>query len=156
MDEDPPPTSTPVPPVAKPSVPVVLDLEWEGDLRFRGASGAVSLVLDSDGQAGPSPVQALAFALAGCMSVDLVHILAKGRLQLQALRAHLEAERHPEDPKRLVRVRLHFVVAGNLPPDRVERAIALSREKYCSVWHSLRPDIDFRTSFAVAGGHPTT
>jgi uncharacterized OsmC-like protein len=42
------------------------------------------------------------------------------------------------------------VVGGAPPADKVERAIALSREKYCSVWHSLRPDIDFRTSFEVA------
>ena len=148
--------STPAPAAAKPPVPVVLDLDWEGDLRFRGASGAISLVLDSEGQAGPSPVQALAFALAGCMSIDVVHILTRGRLPLQALRAHLEAERHPQDPKRLVGVRLHFAVAGDVPADKVERAIALSREKYCSVWHSLRPDIDFRTSFTVAEGRPTT
>ncbi len=114
------------------------------------------MVLDSDGQAGPSPVQALAFALAGCMSIDVVHILTKGRLPLRALRAHLEAERRPQDPKRLVGIRLHFVVAGDVPADKVERAIALSREKYCSVWHSLRQDIAFRTSFAVAGGSSTT
>ncbi len=144
--------SIPASPVVKPPVPIVLDLDWEGDLRFRGAAGALSMVLDSDGQAGPSPVQALAFALAGCMSIDVVHILTKGRLPLRGLRAHLEAERRPQDPKRLVGVRLHFVVTGEVPPDKVERAIALSRERYCSVWHSLRPDIAFLTSFAVAGG----
>jgi len=42
------------------------------------------------------------------------------------------------------------MVRGDVPADRVERAIALSRERYCSVWHSLRQDIDFRTSFEVA------
>ena len=129
--------------------PLALDLEWQGDLRFRGTTGAVSLVLDRAGEAGPTPVQALAFALAGCMAIDVVHILRKGRLEPRSVRAHLEAERAPEDPKRLVSVRLHFMVGGGAPADKVERAIALSREKYCSVWHSLRPDIDFRTSFEV-------
>ena len=142
--------SAPAPPVVKPPAPIVLDLDWDGDLRFRGAAGSVSLVLDSEGQAGPSPVQALAFGLAGCMAIDVVHILTKGRLPLRALHAHLEAERRPEDPKRLLGVRLHFAVTEDVPADKVERAIALSREKNCSVWHSLRPDIDFRTSFAVA------
>ena len=141
--------STPTPPEVQPPAPILLDLDWEGDLRFRGAAGSVSLVLDSDGQAGPSPVQALAFSLAGCMSIDVVHILTKGRLPLRALRAHLEAERRPDDPKRLLGVRLHFAVTGDVPAEKVDRAIALSREKYCSVWHSLRPDIDFRTSFAL-------
>jgi putative redox protein len=130
--------------------PLALDLEWQGDLRFRGTTGALSLVLDSAGAAGPSPVQALAFGLAGCMAIDVVHILKKGRVEPRSMKAHLEAERAPEDPKRVVSVTLHFVIVGEVPADRVDRAIALSREKYCSVWHSLRPDIDFRTSFEVA------
>jgi putative redox protein len=133
-----------------PPVPLALDLEWQGDLRFGGTAGAVSLVLDSAGEAGPTPVQALAFGLAGCMAIDVVHILKKGRLGLRSLKAHLEGERAPEDPRRLVSVHLHFIVGGEAPADKIERAIALSREKYCSVWHSLRPDIDFRTSFEVA------
>ena len=128
---------------------VSLDLVWEGDLRFRGRSGDVELVLDSDAQVGPSPVQALAFALAGCMAIDVVHILRKGRLDLRGLHAELAAERAPRDPRRLVRVRLHFRVTGDVPADKVERAIALSRETYCSVWHSLRQDIEFTTTFEL-------
>jgi uncharacterized OsmC-like protein len=52
----------------------------------------------------------------------------------------------------LVRVRLHFTVTGEVAPSRVERAIALSRETYCSVWHSLRPDLTFETSFEIRPG----
>jgi putative redox protein len=129
---------------------VQLDVEWEGDLVFRGRSGPIELVLDSDARKGPSPVQALAFALAGCMAIDLVHILRKGRLDVTGVTAALVAERAPSDPRRLVRVRLHFRVTGNVPADKVERAIALSRQTYCSVWHSLRPDTEFATSFEVA------
>jgi putative redox protein len=129
--------------------PVEVDLAWEGDLRFRGQAGSAAVVVDSDGSAGPSPVQSLVLALAGCMSVDLVHILERGRQPLRALAAHARAERSDEDPHRLLRVDLRFTVTGDIPADKVERAIALSREKYCSVWHSLRPDIDFRTSFEV-------
>ena len=129
--------------------PVEVELTWDCDLRFRGRAGSAAVVVDSDGTAGPSPVQSLALALAGCMSVDVVHILEKGRLPLRGLRAHLRAERAAEDPHRLVRVDLRFDVAGDIAPEKVERAIALSREKYCSVWHSLRPDIEFRTGFEV-------
>jgi putative redox protein len=129
--------------------PVEVELTWEGDLRFRGRAGTAAVVVDSDGLAGPSPVQSLALALAGCMSVDVVHILEKGRHPLRGLRASLRAERAPEDPHRVVRVDLHFEVTGDVGPDKVERAIALSREKYCSVWHSLRQDIEFRTGFEV-------
>lgn len=130
--------------------PVEVELSWDGDLRFRGHAGEAAVVLDSDGRAGPSPVQALAMALAGCMSVDVVHILERGRQPVRGLRAHLRAERADEDPHRLVRVDLRFQVTGDVPPDKVERAIALSREKYCSVWHSLRQDIEFTTSFEAA------
>jgi putative redox protein len=105
--------------------------------------------MDWEGHHGPSPVQTLAFALAGCMASDVVLILQKGRQPLRGLKAHLSAERAPSDPRRLVAVRLDFEVQGDVPPDKVERAIALSRETYCSVWHSLKQDIDFRTSFAV-------
>ena len=94
-------------------------------------------------------MQVLAAALAGCMAADVVEILTKSRLPLEGLDARLEGGRAGEPPKRLLTARLHFKVKGDLPDDRVERAIALSREKYCSVWHSLRQDIEFQTSFEV-------
>lgn len=130
-------------------VTVECELEWQAELCFAGRSGDARLVLDSSGQAGPSPVQALAFALAGCMSMDVVHILTKGRIAFHGLSAYLRGERAGEDPRRLVKVDLHFVVRGEVPPEKVERALALSREKYCSVWHSLRQDIVLSTSFEI-------
>lgn len=83
------------------------------------------------------------------MATDVVDVLLKGRLPLKALSARLDGQRAGQDPRRLVSLSLHFSVTGEVPDDRVERAIALSREKYCSVWHSLRQDIDFQTSFEV-------
>jgi putative redox protein len=127
--------------VARP--PTVVDLAWIGDLKFSGTSGTASMTLDSAGVAGPSPVQALGFALAGCMTTDIAHILTKGRHPLRGLHAHLVADRSPEDPHRFVRMTLHITVEGDVPAEAVERAIALSREKYCSVWHSMRQDIPF-------------
>ncbi len=118
-------------------------------MRFAARSGSQSLQLDGDASAGASPVQALAASLAGCMAADVADILDKGRLALKALSARLDGRRAAEPPRRLLAVRLHFTVTGDVPPDRVERAIALSRERYCSVWHSLRQDIDFQTSFEV-------
>ncbi len=130
---------------------LALTLDWEEGLRFRGQCGAATIVLDSAhaGQAGPTPVQALAFSLAGCMGIDVVDILRKGRHPLKGLQVRLEAVRSAADPRRLTAVRLQFVVAGAVPPGAVERALQLSRDKYCSVWNSLRQDIDFRTSYDV-------
>jgi putative redox protein len=139
---------------AEPPPPVTLRLDWDGDLRFTGQVDGVPVTLDGAKKAGPSPVQALTAALAGCMAADVVDIIRKGRFPLQKLSAHLTAERPAEPPRRLLAVALHFLVTGDVPPDRVERAIALSRERYCSVWHSLRPDIDFTTTFEVRPGSP--
>jgi putative redox protein len=127
-----------------------VELEWEGGLRFRGRAGERELRLDGDSVSAVSPVEALVLALAGCMASDLVHILVKGRVEPKALAARLIAERAPEEPRRLMKVDLRFAVRGSVPADKIERAIALSREKYCSVWHSLRPGIAFTTSFEVS------
>jgi len=129
--------------------PVVADLTWTGDLRFSGTSGTTGLTIDGNSKEGPSPVQALVFALAGCMAADIVFILTKGRHPLKGLKAHLVADRAPEDPHRVVKVDLRFDVEGAIPKDAVDRAAALSHEKYCSVWHSLNPDIDFRVTCDV-------
>ena len=130
-----------------PKPPTVLDLTWIGDLKFSGTSQKASIVLDSAGVAGPSPVQTLAFALAGCMAMDLAYILNKARHSYRGLRAHLEATRADEDPHRIIRIALHFTVEGDVPADAIERGIALSREKYCSVWHSMRQDIEFTVTW---------
>ena len=129
---------------------MTLELIWEHDLVFNGTSAEASMVLDSGGKAGPSPVQALAFALAGCMGMDVVHILRKGRLDLKGLKVALTAERAQEDPHRITAVTIEFTVTGDVPKDQIQRAIDLSHEKYCSVWHSMRQDISFETRFTVS------
>lgn len=132
-----------------PKPPTVADLTWIGDLTFAGVSGTTSITLDGDSTAGPSPVQALAFALAGCMATDVIYILTKGRHPVRGLRAHLTAHRAAEDPHRFVKVDLRFDVDGAVPVDAVEHAVTLSRDKYCSVWHSLNHDIDFQVTCDV-------
>jgi putative redox protein len=130
--------------------PTTLELVWERDLILAGRSGDASMVLDSAGQAGPSPVQALAFALAGCMGMDVVHVLKKGRHDLRGLRVALTAERAQEDPHRITAVAIDITVTGPVPKDQIQRAIDLSHDKYCSVWHSMRQDIPFEARFSVA------
>lgn len=129
--------------------PVELSVEWRGDQRMEGRVGGMGMILDGSGQAGPSPVQAVAFALASCMAIDLVHILTKGRLEVKALRARLRGERAAEDPRRFLHFELHFAVRGEIPAEKVTRALELSRDKYCSVWQSLRQDMALVTTFDV-------
>ena len=129
--------------------PALVDLVWEHDLVFGGRSGAVHMTLDSNSGAGPSPMQSLAFGLAGCMAMDVVHILRKGRTPLKGLKVDLKGHRAPDMPHRFTAVELHFSVTGEVPDDQVQRAIDLSRDKYCSVWHSLRQDIELDVTFKV-------
>ena len=107
--------------------PVTVALEWKGGLRFAGTAAGGELLVDGDGAAGPSPVQLLAFALAGCMAADLVHILTRSRVPPRALRVTFSGERASEDPRRFVRVALHFEVGGDVPAERIERLMALNR-----------------------------
>ena len=129
--------------------PTIADLRWERDLVFHATSGSGVMTLDGGSQAGLSPVQTLAIALAGCMSADVAFVLTRGRHIFRALTTHFEGERAPDDPHRFVRVAMRFAVTGDVPPDAVARAIELSREKYCSVWHSMRQDIELTTAFEV-------
>jgi putative redox protein len=134
--------------------PTVVDLAWTSALTLSGRSGSASITLDSAGVAGPSPVQALVFAAAGCMLMDVAHILTRSHHAFSALAARLVADRAEHEPHRVVRMTLSVAVAGDVPADAVERAIALSREKYCSVWHSMRQDIEFTTTFRIEAAEP--
>jgi putative redox protein len=135
--------------------PIVGELVWSEELRFGATSGTIATVIDGNSTAGPSPVQMLVLGLAGCMSIDVVDMIRKGRHLLTAFRTTLNADRLPEPPRRLVKVHLHFHVHGSVPEHVVARAIALSRDKHCSVWHSLRQDIELTTAFDVVPPAPS-
>ena len=123
-----------------------VQLRWRGDglVFLGGVPGGPEIVLDSEGKAGPSPTQALLLALAGCMGVDVRLILEKSRVPLECLDVHIQAERMSEPPRRFRSIRLTYRLVGPREEDRakVDRAVELSREKYCSVLHTLRPDVE--------------
>ena len=125
--------------MAKP--PVEVTLQWTHDLVFetRVAAG-LGPVLDGDAVAGASPVQAVALGLGACMGVDVVMILKKGRHDLQGLRVKVLGERADGTPAYFTSYTIEFEVRGPVPDAALQRAIDLSRDTYCSVWHSLRRD----------------
>ena len=82
---------------------------------------------------GPRPMELLLMGLGGCTAFDVVLILRKGRQEVTDCVVEMEAERAATDPKVFTRIHMHYRVAGRgLAPAKVERAIALSAEKYCS------------------------
>jgi putative redox protein len=78
-----------------------------------------------------------------------VHVLQKGRNNLRAMTIRFEGQRAHEHPRRFVAMRLRFVLTGNIQSKQVARAIELSREKYCSVWNSIRPDVELETGYEI-------
>ena len=124
-------------------------LKWDSELRFTASSGSQTMTLDGRGKAGPSPVQALAVSIAGCMAMDVVDILQKGRHAIHGLDVAFEGGRADTPPHRFTSVTIVFTVHGEVPGDAVRRAIALSHEKDCSVSKSRRGDIAFATEFEV-------
>ena len=130
--------------------PLTATLTWQGDLKFRAATPRTEIILDSESTAGPSPPEALAMALAGCMAIDVTDIVIKGRHAITALEVKLAGERRDDPPRHFVHFTLHFNIVGDVPDHAVQRAIDLSRDKYCSVWHSLRQDITLETTFEVS------
>ena len=126
-----------------------ISLAWKGDLSFAAVAGAHEIAVDGNASEGISPVQLLAVSLAGCMATDVAHILTRARQPLRSLTVTLEAERADSEPRRFVRVAIRFAVGGEVAPAQLDRAIALSRDKYCSVWHTLRPDLPLEIATAI-------
>jgi putative redox protein len=129
---------------------VKASMEWDGEQQFTGFVGKHEVPFDGSAEAAPSPMQMLALSLAGCMAIDLVHILTRGRHPVTSLKTSFLGERSAEEPKRFKRISLDFELAGQMEAEHVERALDLSRQKYCSVWGSLRPDIELIVSFTIA------
>ena len=123
--------------------PVTLSLTWTEGLRFRAETpDGRTVQTDSDGREGLSPVELLGSATAACMAIDVVHILTKARLPITGLDVTFTGRRAEAEPRRLVAVHLAFSVEGAIPQAQLDRAIQLSRDKYCSVWNSLREDTE--------------
>lgn len=82
---------------------------------------------------GPRPMELVLMGTGACSAVDVVHILRKARQAVTGCVVELESERAAEDPKVFTRIHLRYVISGRgLAPAQVERAIKLSKDKYCS------------------------
>ena len=122
-------------------------LKWGGEgLVFHGGpEEGVRITVDSDGAQGQTPTQLLLMSLAGCMAVDVLMILEKSRVPVESLEVEAIGERAETVPKRFVALTLIYRLSGPSEEDqaKLDRAIELSRDKYCSVLHTLDPGIDF-------------
>ena len=98
----------------------------------------------------PRPMETVLAGTGGCTAYDVVLILKRGRHAVSGCQVKVTAERASTDPKVFTRIQMHFVVTGkNLPAAAVERAIALSHERYCSASIMLAKTAEIGTSFEV-------
>ncbi len=116
-----------------------VSIKWIGAMAFEGVSGSGhTIVMDSSAdfggqEKGPRPMEMLLLGLGGCTSIDVMNILQKARQNVSDCVAEITAERAPDIPQVFTRIHVHFKVTGkDLEKKRVEHAIALSAEKYCS------------------------
>lgn len=128
---------------AKP--PNRVKLRWTGrGMEYLGnASQGPAVILDGRSEKGPGPMDALLLALAGCMAIDVQVVLEGSRIPLEGLEVEVVGERAPSHPRRYEQIRLVYRVQGpgEEHQEKVDRAISMSRERLCSVLHTLRPDL---------------
>jgi len=90
---------------------------------------------------GMRPMELLLTSLASCAAMDVVHILNRQKEPLEGLTIEVQGERADAVPAPFTRITLRFVARGAVAPNKLERAVRLGVEKYCSVGASLAPDI---------------
>ncbi|RVM30805.1 OsmC family protein [Sinorhizobium meliloti] len=131
-------------------------IKWVEGRTFVGESGSGHKVVlgtatgpDSP-TPGPSPMEMVLIGTGGCSAFDVVHILEKGREAVEDCVVEMDADRADQDPSVFTRIHMHFIVKGRgLAAKKVERAVALSIEKYCSASAMLAKTATITHDFEV-------
>ncbi len=136
-------------------------VKWVQDMMFVGETGSGHAVVmdgapDIGGRnLGPRPMEMLLVGLGGCAAIDVVLILKRGREAISDCEVEIEAERATTDPKVFTQIKMHFIVTGTkLDANKVERAIKLSAEKYCSATAMLGAVATITHDFAIRDAGP--
>ena len=126
---------------------------WRGDRRYEiGRPGGPAVTIDAAGEQGLGPVDTLLGALAACSAIDVVEYLAKRRTPAARVDVRVDAERRPTSPRRVLWARLEFAIDGEgIDVSHAERAIALSFQTYCSISHTLAPDVRLESRLVLNG-----
>ncbi|GIM48186.1 peroxiredoxin [Collibacillus ludicampi] len=138
-----------------------MHVDWQGKRKFsaKGEASGHTIVMDASPDfggenQGARPMELLLAGLGGCTGIDIVSTLEKMRLHVESLTIEIDGERAEEYPQRYTDIHLRYIINGHdLTPDKVERAIRLSKEKYCSASASLNANIT--TSFVLNGAEHT-
>lgn len=126
-------------------------LEWEKELIFHGRTQRGEEVdYDAEFQWGCSPTETLLMSVAGCLAIDVVSFLKKMRAEITSFKIDYSGERNLTPPQYYKAMEMVINISGkNITPKKMDRAISLSQEKYCSVYHSLRKDIKVDVKYNI-------
>jgi len=126
-------------------------LEWDKELIFIGRTQmGYEIEFDANLQWGCKPTDALVLSLAACTATDVVMFLQKMHVELSSFKMEIFTERNPTPPQYYKSIVMNLIISGkNIDSRKVERAISLSHEKYCSVYHSLRKDMDVKVNYQI-------
>ena len=124
-------------------------LTWDKELIFTGRTNrGYEIEFDAAQQWGCSPTESLLLSIAGCMGIDMVSFLKKMKCEIKSYKMDIMGERNPTPPQYYTAIDMVIAVTGSgLTAKKLERAISLSQEKYCSVYHSLRKDMKVKVEY---------
>jgi putative redox protein len=128
-------------------------LTWDKELIFVGRTQrGYEIEFDAEIQWGCAPTESLLLSLAACMGIDAVSFLQKMRANLASFKIDITGERNPTPPQYYKAIEMVLHISGErITQKQVERAVALSQEKYCSVYHSLRKDLKVSVKYILNG-----
>ena len=128
-------------------------LTWQRDLYFLGTTQrGYEVEFDVKYEEGCSPTETLLLSVAGCISIDVVHILKKMRCEIKSYEMRAEGRRRLTPPQYYESIDLMMHISGkSITPAKIDRAIDLSLKKYCSVYHSLRQDLAVNVRYEIKG-----
>jgi putative redox protein len=132
---------------------MIASAEWKQSMLFEGRTQRghfVTFDATADHSAGPSPMEAVLAALCACTSVDVVSILEKKREPVTGLIVSADAEQADEPPRVFTRIHLTYRVKGKVTAAAAERAVSLSKNKYCSVSQMLEKAVEISYSIEYA------
>jgi len=125
-------------------------LTWEKDLVFTARIRGYAIDFDAEAKEGCIPTDSLLMSIPGCLAIDLALFLKKMKVDINKLDIETIGERNPVPPKYFKAVQMNIRIAGKgITPKKLDRAISLSQEKYCSVYHSIRKDMEVKINYTI-------
>ncbi len=134
-----------------------------GTITLRSVEDKLMIATDSNGHSivigrspdegftwyGMKPSDLLLISAAACSAYDVVEIMAKQKQPMRDLKVECRGDQMESPPYTFTRIHLHYLAYGNVDPQKLEKAIRLAEEKYCSVLSTLRPGVPISSDFQI-------